>query len=66
MNCRVTFDISSKKKSIGEIAVTVLDELLQNAAMHEGYLEQANHLLSTRVNFHELIELEGAMCEVEH
>ncbi len=64
LHCRVAFDISSK--SIGEIAVSVPDELLQNAAMHEGYLAQANHLLSTGFNFHELIELEGAICEVEH
>ncbi len=27
---------------------------------------QANHTLSTGVNGHELIKLEGAICEVEH
>jgi hypothetical protein len=66
MNCRVTFDISTKKKSRSEIAVSVLDVLLQNTAMHKGYLAQANHLLSTGVYFHDLIELERAICEVEH
>ena len=34
--------------------------------MHEGYLAQATHVLSTRVDVDELIELEGAICEVEH
>jgi hypothetical protein len=43
LHCRVAFDISSKKKNRGEIAVSVPDELLLNAAMHEGYLAQANH-----------------------
>jgi hypothetical protein len=64
--CRDAYDISSKKKSIGVIAMSVPDEFLQNASMHEGYLAQSNNLLSTEVDFHELLELEGAICEVEH
>jgi hypothetical protein len=45
--------------------MSVPDELLQNVAMHEGCLAQANNLLSTGVDFHELLELEGAICKVE-
>jgi hypothetical protein len=59
-------NISSKKKSLGEIAMSVDDEYLMNAAMHEGFLAQSNNLLSTGVDIDELIELEGAICKVEH
>ena len=66
MHCKLALDISSKKKSRGEIAASISDKLLHDAAMHEGYLTQANRLLSTGVNVDKLMELEGAFCEVEH
>ncbi len=65
-HCKVAYNISSKKKSLGEIAMSVDDEYLMNAAMHEGFLAQSNNLLSTGVDIDELIELEGAICKVEH
>jgi hypothetical protein len=65
-HCKVAYNISSKKKSLGEIAMSVDDEYLMNAAMHEGFLAQSNNLLSTRVDIDELIELEGAIRKVEH
>jgi hypothetical protein len=34
-HCKVAYNISSKKKSLGEIAMSVDDEYLMNAAMHE-------------------------------
>ncbi len=66
MHCKVAYDISSKKKSLDEIAMSVPDEYLMNAAMHEGFLAQSNNLLSTRVDIDELIKLKGAIHEVEH
>jgi hypothetical protein len=65
-HCKVPYDISSKKNSLGEIAMFVPDEFLQNAAMHEGYLAQSNNLLSTGVDFDELLKLEVVICDVEH
>ncbi len=65
-HCKVAYNISSKKKSLGEIAVSVDDEYFMNAAMHEGFLVQSNNLLSTGVDNDELIELEGVICEVKH
>ncbi len=66
MHCKVAYNISSKKKSLGEIVMSVDDKYLMNAAMHEGFLAQSNYLLSTGVDINELIELEGAICKVEH
>jgi hypothetical protein len=65
-HCRVTFNISSKKKSFDEIAMSVPDKYLMNWAMHKGFLAQSNNHLSPGVDFDELIKLEGAICEVEH
>jgi hypothetical protein len=66
MHCKVAYNISSKKKSLGEIAMSVDDEYLMNTAMHEGFLAQSNNLLSTGVDIDELIELKGVICKVEH
>ncbi len=65
-HCKVAYNISFKKKSLGEIAMSVDDEYLMNAAMHEGFLAPSNNLLSTGVDIDELIKLEGAICKVEH
>jgi hypothetical protein len=61
-----SYNISSKKKSLGEIAMSVDNEYLMNVAMHEGFLAQSNNLLYTGVDIDELIELEEAIHEVEH
>ncbi len=47
MHCKVAYNFSSKKKSLGVIAMSVDDENLMNAAMYEGFLVQSNNLLST-------------------
>jgi hypothetical protein len=65
-HCKIAYNISSKKKSLGEIAMSVDNEYLMNAAMHEGFLAQSNNLLSTRDDINELIELEGAIRKVEY
>ncbi len=65
-HCKIAYNISSKKMSLGEIAMSVPNEYLMNAAMHESFLAQSNNLLSTGVDVDELIELEEAIHEVEH
>jgi hypothetical protein len=46
-HCKVAYNIFSKKKSLGEIAMSVDNEYLMNAAMHKGFLVQSNNILST-------------------
>ena len=66
IHSEVAYEISLGRKSRGEIASSVPEDLLMKAVSSEGYLAQANHLVSTGVNADQLMEFESAIRAVDH